>query len=1119
MADNSEERKIKILLDAVQPNASIKEMTAGASLMNNQLAKMSADDPGRAKLQDDFARLTARITEARMAQRTIIKTTEELAEEQRQLQLATEKLNQENREVVLNGQKVSASFKDMKAAGALLEQQLHELSADDPGRAKLLRDYQELQKRIDGVKKEMGETAEKGFTMKDALTFAGVGVGLEAAVDVVKEMGAEIAQTVKEFEDLRSQINTLTGATGAELDELSTSVAAVAKTFDKDFNEVLLASNTLSKQMGISQQEAIRLIEQGFLSGADASGEFLDQVKEYAPQFKAAGLSANEAIGVISQSVTTGIFSDKGADVVKEFGLRIREQTKSTKDAMYAAFGPEFTKEILDGVNDGSLSSVEALRKVSQQMNDTKIPASQLQTVIADVFGGPGEDAGLEYLKSLRNVSTGVDGLVDSTNVYTQRQQVLLASQKELASVQNDLAKQFEGSSTVLDTLTNKGLTVLYALLGSLAATFKELVAPVQEIWDAFVELGESLGLVSKEGLSAKSMGEALGNVFRLLMVPTKLLWGLVADLVRGFVDWAKSSEVARAALTVMTLPIRTLFELLSNGPAYFAGFSAAAESSFGTIGRAWRKILDRDFGGAADEFKNIGKAAGDAYTKAFADATAKRAAASSTSTSGGAEAPEGPTKAAGGDGMTESDKAKAEKDAEAARKKAKEARDKVDQDRLNDIKRFVQAEGKEMEGRNALLNQLGEREVSDAEARRILEQQKIFDAATDRVRKLTGSEADYTEQVKAIVEERDLQLRELADKHAEEEEKRRQEAIDKKLELAAAEAEEQLAALELKLANGVLDEWAYQDAVYAVKLAAHERELELLKEKSGAETAEYKKANANKLKEQAEYAAKKKNLDQDLVKAEQLVSAVKKVLGEGEINLLAEIFGKKSAIYKAAVVVQKTMAAAEVGISLAKQIAVNTETGTKISAMAPPVSIPIGTAYTIGANLFAGGVAAVQIGKIMGMGFRSGGRTSGGGGPLDLAGLQVGPNGKLIDQDGFAVAGVVHENEYVIPEWMRADPQVAQMEQWLEARRQRGFITGGPTTEGSSQAVDPDVELLGSGDVVSLLRQLVAGQEHYANEVGTWARELQVVQQDLVDLNKDLDVVKQIQRGNGITG
>lgn len=42
-------------------------------------------------------------------------------------------------------------------------------------------------------------------------------------------------------------------------------------------------------------------------------------------------------------------------------------------------------------------------------------------------------------------------------------------------------------------------------------------------------------------------------------------------------------------------------------------------------------------------------------------------------------------------------------------------------------------------------------------------------------------------------------------------------------------------------------------------------------------------------------------------------------------------------------------------------------------------------------------------------------------------------------DETGYEVAGVVHKNEYVIPEWLLKDPQVANIAQYLENRRVKG--------------------------------------------------------------------------------
>ncbi|MBO0360748.1 hypothetical protein J0X19_22495 [Hymenobacter sp. BT186] len=1099
MAENSEERKVKILLDAQQANASIKEMGAGAAIMKSQLDKMAQDDPRRAQLINDHAQLRERIQEAALAQRTYVKSTEELAREQAQLA-------QQNQEVILNGQKVTASFNDMKASADLLEQQLHALSADDPGRKKMLADYQALQERIDGVKKEMGETTEKGLTMKDALAFAGVGVGLEAAVDVVKEMGAEVVQTVQEFEKLRSSINGLTGATGEELDQLTTGVAGLAKTFGKEYDEVLVASNALAKQMGISQQEALTLLEKGFVAGADVNGEFLDQVKEYPAQFKQAGLSASEFIGVLSQSQTDGVFSDKGVDVVKEFGLRIREQTSATKDALYAAFGPEFTKEILDGVNNGSLTSVQALQRISQQMNDTQIPAAQLQTVIADVFGGPGEDAGLEYLQSLRNVGGGIDSLIDKTNPYVQRQQALLDSNKALAATQNDLAKEFEGTGTSLEMLGNNGLALLYTLLTSLIVTFKELFQPIQDIWNSFMELGQAVGIFSQGGTSAVSVGQALGNVIRALFTPTRLLWGALAEGAKSLVEWAKGSETARAALTVMAAPLRGLYELLMNGPAYFAGFSAAAESSFGTIGRAWQRIKNRDFGGAADEFKGIGKKAGDAYADAFAQAMAKKPAPAA-STPAKADDPEAPKRAAGGDGTTEKDREKAAKDAETARAKAKAARDKADQEHLDAIKLRYKEEGGLLVAQDALRNQLGQRALSDEEALRAQQRQKLFDDADAQVEKLTGKEIDYTEQVKAIVEARGLALRELQTKFEAEDKKARQEKLEAKRAQNQADEEIALAELEVKLANGVLNEQTYEDAIYAVKKAAADRELALLKEQKGAESAEYKKAVADKLAAEADHITKKKKLEEDLTKYERALGAVKKALGNEELAFVGELFGKKSGLYKAFVAAQKATAIAEIGLNLVSELSSNS----KNAAAFPP---PFNGIYLLATNALSVVRAGVATAKVAG--FREGGSTSAGNGTLDLNRLQVAPNGKLLDQDGFAVAGLVHENEYVIPEWMRTDPKVVQVESWLEEKRLRGYAQGGATSDGGSLA--PVDEVSGSGEVATLLQQLIAEQRQTREEMSTWVREFKVVNQ-LHDFDQDYGTFKKVNNQNGISG
>ena len=1119
MAADNERREVEILLNAQQANASIKEMAAGVGLLNNQLAKMSADDPRRAQLERDFQVLTQRVGAARTAMRTYVQTEEEA-------RAAAEALNAENQQVILNGQKVSASFNQMDSAAKKLEAQLKDLSADDPGRKKLLADYQALQDRIEGVKKEMGSAKEESSVFKEALAFAGVTVGAEALIDGVKELGAEIINTTKEVADLRANINTLTGATGAELDGLTTSVLAVSRTFGKDFNEVLASSNTLSKQMGVSQQEALRLIQQGFLAGADAGGDFLDQVKEYAPQFKNAGYAADEFIGHISQAATQGIFSDKGADVVKEFGLRIREQTKSTSEAMQAAFGSDFTKQIFDGINNGSLTVEQALQRVGKEMDETKIPANQLQTVIADVFGGPGEDAGIDYLKSLKNVGKGVDELVDKTNVYTQRQERLLASQTDLAEAQNALTKEFEGGSTILDTLTNQGLTLLYTLLASLGATFKELAEPIESIWHSLTQLAEQMGWVSDKTLSAKSAGELLGAVIHALVVPTKLLWGIIADVVEATAEWAGSNDTARGFLQALTQPVRDLFNLLLNGPAYFAAFSAAAASAFGGIGRAWAKVKSGEFSGAKDEMANLGKNIGDAYRKAFEEASTKKTTSSATSQDAGDD----PTaqRAQGGDGQTTAARDKAAKEAEKAREKAakaaKTARDKVDQEHLNGLRNRVKEEGGLLDSRNTLAEEREKATLTRQGRQRQEAQDKIQESAKSHLDKLTGLELDYTEQVRTILEDRDQQLRDLQAKFAEDDEKNRQKDIDEKIQLNEAESQERLAELQLEYADKLMNEQSYNEFVFQEKQAAKERELALLKQKYGEESAEFKKLNAEKIKELAAHNAKAKKEDDTMSKFKKGISKVEETLNSDNVKSLEESLGKQTVLYKAFQAARKLAAIAKIEMNLVEEISGYWEGASEMG----PYGI-IWAALQSGVAVARAGFAVASLD-----GYAKGGATGDGmavqqrptGNRMmsvmgTAMGMSVGTNGKLLDNDGLEVAGIVHKNEYVIPAWMREDPEVLQVEDWLETRRQRGFYNGGTTTEGDTRAAGAAGAVAGTtapdAATNQQLVQVLASLDQRLQGVEQWATSLEVVN-DLLGLSRELDKVKKVQSSSSIT-
>lgn len=303
-------------------------------------------------------------------------------------------------------------------------------------------------------------------------------------------MAVEAFNAGQEVYKFGQKIGQMTGLTGTELQNLTAEVTAVARTFGHENEEVFKAANAMSKQMGISFDEALSNIQKGFLAGADANGEFLEGITEYSTQFKAAGFSAEEFVAISTQATKAGVFSDKGLDLVKEFGLRIREQTSGTKDALTAALGPEFTNKLMDGVNKGTISSAEALKTVSKALNDTKVPAAQLQTVIADVFGGPGEDAGMDYIQMLSSMTGDVDTLIDRENGLVKVQEQQMAAQEELAALQYELGGSTGELGASLDLVKMQMQILFYEGMAVVAQGLQWVQANMDSVKPVLVAVG-----------------------------------------------------------------------------------------------------------------------------------------------------------------------------------------------------------------------------------------------------------------------------------------------------------------------------------------------------------------------------------------------------------------------------------------------------------------------------------------------------------------------------------------------------------------------------------------------------------------------------------------------------
>ena len=263
-----------------------------------------------------------------------------------------------------------------------------------------------------------------------------------------------------------------TQLTGSALKDLRDEISGISDTFGTDFRETLQATNSVAKQFGISYEQAADVISKGFVAGANANGEFIDTLKEYPAYFKEAGISASDFVAIIAKSNQEGIFSDKGVDAIKEGNLRLREMTTATASAL-EGIGIS-SKKVQEDLQSGAKTTWQVMQEVSQKLSELPESSSKVGTAIADIFGGPGEDAGLQYLTMLKDIKGGIDDVIEKQGEMSTSLLEVNNAATECKKAFNNL---FDSTGGDFETFTNRLKTGLYDTLTGILITVKEVGA------------------------------------------------------------------------------------------------------------------------------------------------------------------------------------------------------------------------------------------------------------------------------------------------------------------------------------------------------------------------------------------------------------------------------------------------------------------------------------------------------------------------------------------------------------------------------------------------------------------------------------------------------------------
>ena len=376
------------------------------------------------------------------------------------------------------------------------------------------------------------------------------------------EAGAAVATVRKE----------ITGLADEDLRAVTGGVVAIAETFEQEQGSIAAAVDSLMKSTGISAQEATDFITAGFQKGFDSSGDFLDTLNEYAPQFEKSKIGAGELFSLLETGAAKGALgTDKIADAFKEFGLTVIDVNDDSKE-VYKELGLSQAK-LVQGINDGSITQAQAFQLVTDKLAEVKGAADRTRIGSA-IFGGAGEDFanGLTKLDLTKTSLKELGGATDSLNkryenfgnffeaMSRQIQVALLPVGKELLSLANDAMPYLQKASAWLGERLpgwiKTGIDAVKAFSVTAINTYNSL-RPVIEQVGATVEKLSAFIQRNKEVLiplaSAVAAGTAAFAAYRLGILAVSLAttaWTTVTTIATA------ASVALRAALTFITGPV-----------------------------------------------------------------------------------------------------------------------------------------------------------------------------------------------------------------------------------------------------------------------------------------------------------------------------------------------------------------------------------------------------------------------------------------------------------------------------------------------------------------------------------------------------------------------------------
>lgn len=381
----------------------------------------------------------------------------------------------------------------------------------------------------------------------------------------VVEKFARALDFSENYKDIEGKIQLMTNQTGQALTDSTRDVYKLSKVYKSSGNDIANTANAISKAYGVSFDEAIDKIEEGYKKGANLSGGMLGILKEYGPLMQEMGYSLDDFIARMAHANKEGLNVSKSFQALSQGSVALKKMTDDQKKAL------EGIGLFPDDLKGKTIK--EAMEMVGGALDAAGSTVQDKQMLLSSLFRMQGERMGNGLVTALFE---STDNLEDMPIVEEAGAQI----KGFMADVQSWLADTMGGVAIGLQQLApvftgiGSGITLFQTL--SRATMFQTVAIKALSVATGVFN---AISMAGPWGWIALAIGAVIGAV---VLLSNKFEWAA------GVVGAAKASfkDFGSIILQLVLLPIDMVV------------------SSLGAIGKAISALFKKDWGGAVDALK-----------------------------------------------------------------------------------------------------------------------------------------------------------------------------------------------------------------------------------------------------------------------------------------------------------------------------------------------------------------------------------------------------------------------------------------------------------------------------------------------------------------------------------